>query len=157
MEQDCFICRKQRGEFVVAGGPIAANELVFASHRWETPDAVPDEVYIGHVFVETTRHAPSFADLTGDEAMAVGLLASRLSRAMKEALGADYVFAAVIGTGVPHFHLHLLARYPDTPPDVPWHSVDEWSGAPRGGLDAVTAATERIRAVLGRVDEGVSG
>jgi histidine triad (HIT) family protein len=107
-----------------------------------------EDVYLGHVFVETKRHAPAFSDLTAEEAQAVGLLASRLSAAMKEALGADYVFAAVIGTGVPHFHLHLLARYPQTPSDVRWHEVDEWDGAPRGGYDDVAALTARLAAAL---------
>ena len=145
---DCFICRKHRGEFAVAGGPIADDDLVVAGHVWETPSGIPEDVYIGHVFVETKRHAPSFADLSTDEAAAVGILASRLSRALKEALGADFVFAAVIGTGVPHFHLHLLARYPGAPADLPWHRADEWEGAPRGGESEVAAASERIRRAL---------
>jgi diadenosine tetraphosphate (Ap4A) HIT family hydrolase len=145
---DCFICRKQRGEFALAGGPIVEERLLVASHQWESPEGVPTDAYLGHVFVETKRHAPSFADLTAEEAQAVGLLASRLSRALRETVGADYVFAAVIGTGVPHFHLHLLARYPNTPPEVPWHQVDEWEGAPRGGYDDVAALTARIRAAL---------
>ena len=147
-EAGCFICAKHRGEFAVAGGPIADDDLLYAAHVWETPNGIPDEVYVGHVYIETKRHAPYFADLTEEEARAVGLLASRLSRALKDALRADFVFAAVIGTGIPHFHLHLLGRYPGTPPELAWHSVDEWEGAPRGGEDVVAEATERIRASL---------
>ncbi len=149
MTQDgCFTCRKHRGEFAVAGGFILDDDLLSASHRWEIPDGLPETVYLGHVFIETKRHAPALADLTADEARAVGLAASRLSRAVKETLGADYVFAAVIGTHVPHFHMHLLARYPDTPREVPWHDVDEWEGAPHGGYEDVAALTARIKASL---------
>jgi diadenosine tetraphosphate (Ap4A) HIT family hydrolase len=54
----------------------------------------------------------------------------------------------VIGTSVPHFHMHLLARYPGTPADLEWTPVDEWEAAPRGGEDAVADATARIRASL---------
>jgi histidine triad (HIT) family protein len=147
-EGDCFICRKHRGEIAVAGGFIVDDRLLAASHLWATPEGVPEDVYLGHVFVETKRHAPSLADLTAEEAQAVGLLALRLSAAMKETLGADYVFAAVIGTGVPHFHLHLLARDPQTPPDVRWHEVDEWEGAPRGDHDDIAALTARLAAAL---------
>jgi diadenosine tetraphosphate (Ap4A) HIT family hydrolase len=64
---------------------------------------------------------------------------------LKQTLGADFVFAAVIGTGVPHFHLHLLARYPGAPPELPWHRADEWEDAPRGGSAEVAAASERLR------------
>jgi diadenosine tetraphosphate (Ap4A) HIT family hydrolase len=145
---DCFICRKHRAEIALAGGFIVDDRLLAASHGWEAPEGVPEHVYLGHVFVETKRHAPSFAELTAEEAQAVGLLASRLSAAMKEALGADYVFAAVIGTGVAHFHLHLLARYPQTPPEVRWHEVDDWEGAPRGGYDDVAALTARLAATF---------
>jgi histidine triad (HIT) family protein len=147
-DRDCFICRKHRGELAVAGGPVVDDDRLFASHAWETPDGVPEEVYIGHVFVETKRHAASFADLTAEEAGAVGRLAASLSAALKDALGADYVFAAVIGTGVPHFHLHLLARYPGTPAELDWTRVDEWEGAPRGGEAEVAEAVGRIRASL---------
>jgi histidine triad (HIT) family protein len=145
---DCFICRKHSGEIEIAGGAIVDDELVYAAHVWETPDGVPDSTYIGYVIVETKRHAPSFADLTAEEAEAVGRLGARLSAAMKDALGADHVFVAVIGTGVPHFHMHLLARYPNTPPELPWHRVDEWEGAPRGRAESVARAAERIRASL---------
>ena len=54
----------------------------------------------------------------------------------------------MIGTSVPHFHMHLLARYPGTPADLEWTRVDEWEAAPRGGEDAVADATARIRASL---------
>jgi histidine triad (HIT) family protein len=49
---------------------------------------------------------------------------------------------------VPHFHLHLLPRYPETPPDVPWHAVDEWDGARHGCAEEIAALAERLRASL---------
>jgi diadenosine tetraphosphate (Ap4A) HIT family hydrolase len=82
-----------------------------------------DPRYLGWVIVETKRHARWLADLTLDE-------------------------AAAVGHGVPHFHLHVLARYPDTPSDLRWHEVDEWEGAPRGGADEIAATVDRIRAQL---------
>ena len=41
------------------------------------------------------------------------------------------VYVATIGHSVEHLHVHLLPRWPETPPEVPWHSVDDWSGARR--------------------------
>ena len=84
---DCFICRKQRGEFALAGGPIVEHELLVASHKWESPESMPEEVYLGHVFVETSRHAPAFADLTAEEAPRggyddVAALTARLAAAL---------------------------------------------------------------------------
>jgi diadenosine tetraphosphate (Ap4A) HIT family hydrolase len=145
---DCFICRKHRGEVAVAGGLIYEDELLSSSHAWEWPGGLPTEVHLGHVFIETKRHAPYYSDLTDEEARAVGLLSARLSRALKEVLGVDFVFAAVIGTGVPHFHLHLLGRYPGTPPELDWFHVDEWEGAPRGDEQAVAEVVQRLRDAL---------
>ena len=52
---------------------------------------------------------------------------------------------AVIGTGVPHFYLHLLPRYPGTPREVSWHEVDEWDGGPHGGAEEIAELAERLR------------
>ena len=41
----CFVCRKHRGEVALAGVPIVADDLLVASHRWETPGGIPDEVH----------------------------------------------------------------------------------------------------------------
>jgi diadenosine tetraphosphate (Ap4A) HIT family hydrolase len=98
--------------------------------------------------VVTRRHAPSLADLNDEEAAAVGRAAARLARALSDVGGAERVFSAVVGTGVPHFHQHLLPRYPDTPPDVPWHSVDDWEGATRGDPASIAELVSRLRADL---------
>ncbi|MGB2953575.1 MAG: hypothetical protein WBB74_09330 [Gaiellaceae bacterium] len=69
-ETDCFGCRKQRGEEPVPGGWIYENDLVCASHAFR-PERI-SEPYLGHLLVETRRHAPQCADLTSDEAQTVG-------------------------------------------------------------------------------------
>jgi ATP adenylyltransferase len=123
---DCQICAKHVGE-----GPLK-GELV---GRWDgfwvyhAPPGDDGHAPLGYLFIETDRHAPYLADLTDDEAAALGRLRARLASALREALEAEFVFSAVIGTGVPHFHEHLLARHRGTPADVPWHASDE--AAPR--------------------------
>jgi histidine triad (HIT) family protein len=56
----------------------------------------------------------------------------------------------VIGHGVDHFHLHLIARYPGTPREFWWTRVDEWPGAPRGGAAEIAEITARLRAAIAR-------
>jgi histidine triad (HIT) family protein len=58
--------------------------------------------------------------------------ATRLARALLDAGGAEWVYSAVIGHGAPHFHQHLLPRYPGTPREIAWHAVDEWEAGPHG-------------------------
>jgi diadenosine tetraphosphate (Ap4A) HIT family hydrolase len=104
-------------------------------------------VYVGYLLVTPRRHVPGFAGLDEREAAAVGVSVSRLSRALEE-LGAERVYAAVVGHGVPHLHVHLVPRWPGTPPEVPWTEVDEWDGARRGSFEDAAAMAEQVRARL---------
>jgi diadenosine tetraphosphate (Ap4A) HIT family hydrolase len=132
------------GEGAVPGGFVYEDELVAAFHA--TSVAQPDEpAYFGHLLVVTRRHVPSLSDLTDDEAASVGVAATRLARRLAVRGEADWVFSAVIGTRVPHFHYHLLPRYPETPRDLPWHQVDDWEGARRGGFEEIAAFVEQLR------------
>lgn len=144
--QDCLVCRKHRGEVTIPGGAIYQDDLVYAGHAGLRGDDT--NVYLGYLFAETKRHAPGLADLTDEEAAALGLLVTRLSRALKATEDAEHVYAFVIGDGVPHLHVHVVPRYPGAPRDYWGVHVDEWPDAPRGGPDAIAALCARVRAHL---------
>ena len=146
MNGDCLICRKHRGAPSPPGGALHEDEIVFASHVFDMQGG-GRLTYLGHLIVETKRHAESISELNDDEAAAVGRVAARLSRALRGA-GASWVYAITIGHGVPHFHLHLLPRYPDTPTELRFHEVDEWEGAAKGGPEEIADIVARIRAQL---------
>jgi histidine triad (HIT) family protein len=139
---ECPICAKHKGP--VVGGPLYEDELVYAHHVFNSEG----QTFLGYVRVETERHVPSFAELTPAEAQAVGLLTARLSRALKETIGADHVYVFFYGDHVPHLHLHVFARYPGTPQEYWRERADEWAGSPKGGADEVTALSDRLRAAL---------
>lgn len=141
---DCFICRKHRGDVSVPGGAIYEDELIYAGHA-QLRDG-HTTAYLGYLMVETKRHAPGLADLNDDEAQALGLMAARLSRALKVSEGAEHVYAFVLGDGVPHLHIHLVPRYPGAPRDYWGVHVDEWPAAPRGGPQEIKALCERLAA-----------
>ena len=132
---ECFVCRKHRDRgSLVPGGPVAEDELVVVSHT-VAPDVLGRDgttAYLGHLFVEPLRHAPGLADLTDDEARAVGLWCTRASRALREVAGAEHVYMAVAGDEVPHLHVHLLARLPGTPREYWGTRVSQWPQARRG-------------------------
>jgi histidine triad (HIT) family protein len=146
-QTDCFICRKHHGDEPAPGGPIYETELVWASHGYH-PERNP-EPYLGHVVVEPRRHALGFADLEEDEAAALGVAISRLSRALKRAEGAEHVYVAVVGHHTPHLHVHLIPRYPGTPREF-WDPirVDEWPEARHGRPEDAAEVATRIRAAL---------
>lgn len=141
----CFICRKHQGEIVIPGGAIYEDELVYAGHA-----LLPDNQtnYLGYLIAETKRHAPDLADLTNEEAQALGLLVARLSRALKGSEGAERVYAFVLGDAVSHVHIHVVPRYPGAPREYWGVHVDEWPDAPRGGPQEVEAMRARLRDYL---------
>ena len=141
----CFVCEKHAAG--VPGGAVASDEFVVVSHLpLSTPSGSADSVYLGYLFVEPRRHVAELGDLTAAESESLGWHASLASRALQTSEGADHVYAAVIGHGVAHLHMHLIARYPGTPRDYWWTRVDKWPGAPRGGPAEVEALVERLRA-----------
>jgi histidine triad (HIT) family protein len=140
---DCFVCRKHRGEIPVPGGWIYHDDLVRVSHL-----SIPDGeigVYLGWVVVEPNRHAPGLGDLTKAEAQRVGLVVSRVSRALQESEGAEHVYAFVLGHHVPHLHVYVVPRYPGTPPEYWGMRIGEWAGAPQGDGQVIATVTERLR------------
>jgi histidine triad (HIT) family protein len=146
-EASCFVCRKHREQgTLLPGGPVGEDELVVVSHLSPVaPGRADRPVYLGHLFVEPRRHAPGLPDLTGAEAERVGWWCATASRALRDVAGAEHVYAAVIGDGVDHLHVHLLPRYPGTPREFWWDRVDEWPGARRGLEPQIAVLVQALR------------
>jgi histidine triad (HIT) family protein len=133
----------------VPGRELIADGHAIVSHLpLITPAGAATRVYLGYLFVEARRHVPELGDLLPDEASAFGQLAATASAALQRATDADHVYAAVIGHGVDHLHLHLIPRYPGTPREYWWTRVDEWPDAPRGDAAEVAVFANRFRAAL---------
>ncbi len=131
-------------------GPVAEDELVLVTHT-ATPDVLGRSgmtAYLGHLFVEPLRHAPGLADLTDAEARRVGLWCTRASRALRVVAGAEHVYAAVLGDGVPHLHVHLLARFQGTPREYWGTHVNQWPQARRGNAAEIGAFVSELRRYL---------
>lgn len=119
---DCAICQKHQGT-----GPLKGS-LVGRTHQfwiWHAPPESDGRTRLGHLIVESDRHVPYLADLTADEAADLGRLRTRVSSALRTALNAEFVMAAVIGMGVAHFHEHIYARPARQPDEVGWYDSDQ--------------------------------
>jgi histidine triad (HIT) family protein len=147
MQGSCLVCREVRGEVAIPGGFLRDDDRILAFHVPPLEEIGNPSPYLGHLMVVTKRHVARLGDLTDEEAAAVGRAAAALAGALPAA-GADWVYAAVIGTGTPHFHLHLVPRYPETPRDLAWYATDEWDDARRGGAAEIEAFVEPLRASL---------
>jgi histidine triad (HIT) family protein len=143
---ECLVCRKHRRKVDVPGGIIYENELIYISHAQLWGDE--KEHYLGHVFVETKRHVAEVADLTEEEAQAIGLYTSRIAKALLQAESMEHIYIFVIGDGVPHVHYHVIGRYPGAPREYWGPRVDEWPEAPEGGEAEIAQVAARLRGFL---------
>jgi histidine triad (HIT) family protein len=134
----------------VPGGPVAEDGLVLVSHI-ASPDTLGREgptAYLGQLLVEPLRHAPGLADLNDAEARAVGWWCARASRALRDVSGAEHVYAAVLGDGVQHLHVHLLPRFPGTPREYWGTHVNKWPKARRGNAAEIGVLVQELREYL---------
>lgn len=139
--ESCLFCDVQRSQ--PSATVVYEDTLAYVYHP--TDDAPG---YLGHLILIPGRHAPDYASLTSEEAQAIGLLTTRISRALKACAGAEKVYAVFYGEVTPHLHIHLTARYPDTPPEYLRWNVEAWPGAPRGDAEAIAAICQKLRATL---------
>ena len=145
---ECFVCDKHRQGAAAEGGVIYEDNLVYAGHAHLAgrPDA-----YLGYLIAEPRRHVVGLGELTDDEAAALGRLVNSLARALRVSEGAEHVYSFVFGDGrVRHLHVHVVPRYPGTPPEFRGYRVSEWPVAPRGGVEEMSALCNRVRAHLSR-------
>jgi diadenosine tetraphosphate (Ap4A) HIT family hydrolase len=142
----CLICDQVESIDVLPGGSLVDDALVAAYHL--PPIERFPRQYLGRVLLVTRRHVDHLGDLTPDEAAAAGLAARTVAHALRSLGDVTRVHLAVIGLHVPHFHLHLIARYDWVPDDSDWNALHELPGAPLGGSEEIAAFVERLRPYL---------
>lgn len=139
-EPSCQICAGHRGEGVLVAPVVWRDDLVWVKHVVDRPAPVA----LGHLVVETGRHAAYVDSLTDQEAAAVGLARRRSAMALRAELEVEAVHAFVSNRAMEHFHEHVLVRHRGTPADVPWHQVSDTPSARRGDLDDVQELCRRL-------------
>lgn len=143
--KDCFICEKHAGNIQTAGTIIYEDDIVYVGHI----DQAGKPSYLGHIMIDLKRHVPTLGDMTIEEAQAFGVMMARLSKALVESEKAEHVYSLVSGNSVPHLHMHLVPRYPNTPKQY-WGPFDvyAWEDAPMGDENEITALCIRLKAYL---------
>ena len=65
----------------------------------------------GHVLVVPKSHHPTMLETPDPVVSDIFVKAKKLMIAIKDVTEADFVVLSVVGTDVPHLHLHLIPRY----------------------------------------------
>jgi diadenosine tetraphosphate (Ap4A) HIT family hydrolase len=100
LETNCVLCRGP------AGDPELGRVQVWEDRLWRLTTVTQGEL-LGFSYLEPKRHVPHITDLDGEEARTVGPVLAKVTRALKEATGAELVYVYVFGGGIPHLHVHL--------------------------------------------------
>lgn len=145
MSVSCFICNKHTGGIQTSGVKIYEDEFVYVGHI----DKGGKPSYLGHIMIDLKRHVPSLGDMTLEEAKAFGMIMARVSNAIRKTESAEHIYAAVSGNSVPHLHMHIIPRYPNTPEEYwgPWEVYD-WPEAPFGKNEEIIQVCERVTQYL---------
>jgi diadenosine tetraphosphate (Ap4A) HIT family hydrolase len=115
----CLACELVIGTKQVPGGVVWRRDG-FILHA--VAQATPVR---GWMVLTSERHVRAWYDLSEEESAAVGVLAREVMQAQKRVLGAEHVYAFAIGDVLQHFHLHLVPRFADTPPEFRGRGVFE--------------------------------
>jgi histidine triad (HIT) family protein len=104
MPKPCLFCQIARGE-VQAHTVLESPELLaFLDHR---------PLFKGHTLLVPRAHVETLDDLPGAQLAPFLEAAQRISRALREALGAEGTFVAMnnrVSQSVPHLHCHIVPR-----------------------------------------------
>ncbi len=132
----------------------AAVEAPLGGWLIDDPDFVAHGVLgptpiAGWVVVAPRRHVEALYELEPVLQQRWFAIAARIDAVLRRELGATKVYLAVFAEVVPHLHLHVIPRYPDTPAEL--RGPRCFSAPPAAAIPAaeVAAALARVRRALG--------
>jgi histidine triad (HIT) family protein len=134
MTDDCLFCG-------IVAGSIPSETIDSDERTVAFMDINPATA--GHALVVPRAHSADLLEIGDEDLTAVTLAARRLSRRMKDVLGADGInlinaCGAAAWQTVFHFHIHVVPRYEDDPLKLPW--IPE-----AGDSDEIAKIANRLR------------
>lgn len=109
VRQQCSACAEIQGRITAPGGVIFDDGLWFVSHhtgRFTDP---------GELIVKPRRHCESLAELSREEAAALGPVLRAAVRAIEREIPAERIYAVSFNERIRHLHFLLLPRTREMP------------------------------------------
>jgi histidine triad (HIT) family protein len=98
---DCIFCKIASGEIPAEKTYEDADVMAFLDIHPKAP---------GHTLLIPKEHHQWFQDMPDELYAKVFLAAKKIASDIKAKNGADYVRLGIVGTDVPHVHLHLVPQ-----------------------------------------------
>ncbi len=143
----CGVCASLAGPSPAA--PLFENEL------WHVRHIDPPYGVAGWMMLISQRHVGGPAHFDDREAASFGPTLRHLERQLEELTGALRIYTAAMGESHPHFHCHMVPRYPETAKGAKaWGVFDLLRAAGAGEIEVDAAAvgdlSQRYRDLLAR-------
>ncbi|MFI6586533.1 HIT family protein [Embleya sp. NPDC050493] len=153
VEIGCHSC-EQEARF----GGLPSRERVAFDAWWRVAHAF-DSALPGWLVLVPRRHVVSVAELTDDEAGALGTWQVALARALREVTGCAKTYVAQFAEreGFAHVHFHIVPRPPDLAAELRGPRAFAMLGRPEGErvpAEHMDALADALRAALGTAPGG---
>jgi diadenosine tetraphosphate (Ap4A) HIT family hydrolase len=107
---------------IVAGKRIEPGGVIFENEYWHLGTAIGRPVvWQGFLIVKLKRHCEHLAELTSEEALALGPLIQSTCSALTDVLNPKKIYVCSYGDGIKHVHFWVLPRLSGMRPGM--HSV----------------------------------
>jgi diadenosine tetraphosphate (Ap4A) HIT family hydrolase len=119
----------------------AARAPLYQDGLWHVRHIDAPFPVAGWMLLITQRHVGGPAHFDDEEARAFGPALRHFERVLEEITGALRIYTAAMGESHPHFHAHLVPRYPSMPNDAKaWGVFDLQRAAAAGEIPPADAA-----------------
>jgi diadenosine tetraphosphate (Ap4A) HIT family hydrolase len=133
----CGVCRKLHAP---DAAPALFENALWQVRATDAPTGVP-----GWMVLYTNRHAAGPAVFDDAEAESFGPTLRHLHSRLLAVTGALRIYTAAMGESSPHFHCHLVPRYPSMPKDAKaWAVFDLQRAAAAGEIPTDEAEATRL-------------
>ena len=127
----------------------ASSEPVFENELWHVRPIDPPSGVPGWMLLVARRHVAGPAQFNAREIQSFGPTWCHLQRVLLEVTGALRIYTAALGESSPHFHGHLVPRFPQMPNDAKGWSVFDLERAARAGeVQVDPSEVARVRLAL---------
>lgn len=121
------------------------REPLYEDELWHVRHLAPPYALPGWMMMISRRHVAGPAHFNDREAAHFGPALRHFEKVLEEVTGALRIYTAALGESSPHFHAHMVPRYPTMPKGaIKWDVFDLLRAAEEGEIQRDEAEVQRV-------------
>ncbi len=109
LTEGCMACDVLTGKRQAPGG------VIYEDDYWRVEHSLNPVLLLGFLIIKTKRHCEQLAELTPEEAAALGPIIHNTCLVLSQILQPDKVYVCSFGEAVKHIHFYIIPRTADMP------------------------------------------